>query len=108
MCREQEPVSGRKIALTRFAGDEKARSARHEKHPLVIILIVPLPFRRRLAGRYDPLDAQPLAAIERLRELPGKRPRRESAAQVSGYDPHRLGRLDALSGDRELPPQRIC
>src|SRR5262245_15800892 len=89
MRREKQPVAGAKLALLRFARDEETRGAGHEQHPLVVLLIVPLSFGRRLSGRYDPLDAEPFSPAERLGELRGKRPGGKAAPKVPGFRFHR-------------------
>jgi hypothetical protein len=96
MRRQKQPIAFGKLVLPRFAFDEDARGSGHDQNPLVILLIVPLSFRCRLAGRDDPLDAKVRAPVERLDTFPGKGPRRKAAYQASGLHPHRLGRLDAL------------
>jgi hypothetical protein len=79
MRREKQPVAGVKRALLRFTRDEEALGAGDEQHKLVVLLIVPLAFRRRLSGRDDPLDTKPFALAERLGEFaasgPAGRPR---------------------------------
>src|SRR4029453_18325653 len=54
MRREKQPVAGAKLARLRFARDEETRGAGNEQHKLVVLLIVPLSFGRRLSGRDDP------------------------------------------------------
>jgi hypothetical protein len=81
MRREKHPVAGAKLARLRFTRDEEARGAGDEQHKLVVLLVIPLFFRRGLSGRNDPLDAKPGTPAERLGEFRGKRPRREDRAQ---------------------------
>ena len=71
--RQQQPVSGCKLALPLLALDEEARGAGHDKHPLVVFLIVPLSFGGRLAGRRRFVDTQARKLAERLPKLPGER-----------------------------------
>jgi len=87
--REKHPVAGAKLARLRFARDEDARGAGDEQHKLVVLLVVPLVFGRRLSGRNDPLDAKPGTPAERLDELRGKRPGGKAAPKAAGFRFHR-------------------
>ena len=89
MRREKHPVAGAKLARLRFTRDEEALGAGDEQHKLVVLLIVPLAFRRRLSGRDDPLDTKPFALAERLGEFRGKRPGGKAAPKAAGFRFHR-------------------
>ena len=85
MRREKHPVAGAKLARFRFARDEEASGAGDEQHKLVVLLVVPLVFGRRLSGRNDPLDAKPGTTAKRLDELRGKRPGGKAAPKAAGF-----------------------
>src|SRR5262245_59613000 len=89
MRREKQPVAGAKLALLRLVRDEDTRGAGNEQYKLVVLLIVPLAFGRRLSGRDDPLDAEPFAPGERLDEFRGKRPGGKAAPKAAGFRFHR-------------------
>ena len=55
---EQYPVAGMKLPVGILAFDTQSRAARDQQHPFVAVLIVPLAFPSRLAGRDDALDAE--------------------------------------------------
>src|SRR5262245_16410872 len=57
---DQDMVARTKIALA-FALDPETRRAGKEQHPFVVLLIIRLVRRCRLAGRDDPLYAHALA-----------------------------------------------
>ena len=96
MRREKHPVAGAKLARLRFTRDEEARGAGDEQHKLVVLLVVPLFFRRGLSGRNDPLDAKPGTPAERLGEFRGKRPGGKTAPKVSGFHFHHLGAFNRV------------
>jgi hypothetical protein len=89
MRREKQPVAGAKLARLRFARDEETRGAGNEQHKLVVLLIVPLSFGRRLSGRDDPLDAEPFTPLKRLGELRFKRSGGKAAPKAAGFRFHR-------------------
>ena len=83
---QQNPIAFGKLAVPILALDPEARRTGHDQHPLIGLLIVPLAFRRRLAGGDDALDAHPPPLDEDLRDLIDKRPRRQAACYVPRPD----------------------
>src|SRR4029079_15006381 len=83
---KENKVSFAEFRILALAFEAQPSVALDHENPLVAVLIVPLACRCRLSGRDDPLDAQARTLTKRFRQLPSKRPRRQSAQQVSGFD----------------------
>ena len=73
---KENEIAFAEFPLVSLALEAKSGVAPDHQHPLVAVLIIPLPFGCRMPGRDDPLDAQARPLKQRLRNLLGKRLRR--------------------------------
>ena len=82
---KENEISFAEFPLVSLALEVKSGVAPDHQHPLVAVLIIPLPFGCRMPGRDDPLDAQARPLKQRLRNLLGKRLRGQAAHEASGF-----------------------
>lgn len=71
VSRQEQPVPGREFAVSALAVDAHVSRSRDKQHELIVGLVVPHPFGRCLAGRDDPLDAQPRRLDKAIEEFLG-------------------------------------
>jgi len=76
---KEDEIAFTQRAIFGLALDTEPGTALDQQDPLGGLLIVPLPFRRRLPSRDDPLDAQARKLKKRFNELRAERLRRETA-----------------------------
>ena len=76
-----------------LAFDTQSRAASDQQHPFVAVLIVPLVFPSRLAGRDDTLDSERRPLKQAIDNLGIERPRGQISVKVSGFEGHAVLRL---------------
>ena len=84
--RQQDVVARPNLQQLLAPLDAAPCGAAQQDRPLVGVLVVPLPRRRGVALRHDPLDEEPLAGPEYFHRLRGRRIRRlgEQVAALHG------------------------
>ncbi len=87
--RDPNPVA-RRQCQRRLAIEAQHGAPRQQDHPLVAVLVEPLPFRRRLTVRDDALEAQPRALEQRLETL-GFEPYRDAFEKIAAHGCHLRG-----------------